>query len=343
MTPLTLSAPQPTPDASPLTLEPEPKVSPRKRDDAPLTLASADEGPLTLTAQPDEADGPLVLGTPLPDKKSPLSCDALMLDEPLDAEPELQLAGLELEPQTEVINLTEPVRKPSPVPPAEKDSIPDLFGDPRPAPQSGPRSLLDEAASLAPCEQGSHPAQLGDELAVDDIVELGAPVAPAAQTAAEEDASIPGHQEEAPSSTLPLTEEEEATAQEQAAPADDAAEQERPPLEEKEEGRLQDAEQDSEAEASDEAIRSLLEELDAALERAVQGDQAGDAQMVCEAAAHIGRLAETYDLRVLDDPARCLEEVACSGNTAEIAQLMPDLISAINRNRASFEEGERDA
>lgn len=345
MTPLTLSAPRPTPDASPLTLEPEPKVSPRKRDDAPLTLASADEGPLTLTAQPDEADGPLVLGAPLPDKKSPLSCDALMLDEPLDAEPELQLTGLELEPQTEVINLTEPVRKPSPVPPAEKDSIPDLFGDPRPAPQSGPRSLLDEAASLAPCEQGSRPAQLGDELAVDDIVELGAPVAPAAQTAAEEDASIPGHQEEAPSSTLPLTkeEEEEATAQVQAAPADAAAEQERPPLEEKEEGRLQDAEQESEAEASDEAIRSLLEELDAALERAVQGDQAGDAQMVCEAAAHIGRLAETYDLRVLDDPARCLEEVACSGNTAEIAQLMPDLISAINRNRASFEEGERDA
>lgn len=63
---------------------------------------------------------------------------------------------------------------------------------------------------------------------------------------------------------------------------------------------------------------------------------------VCQAAAHIGRLAETYDLRVLDDPARCLEEVACSGNMDEIVQLMPDLVSAINRNRASFEEAERD-
>ena len=64
--------------------------------------------------------------------------------------------------------------------------------------------------------------------------------------------------------------------------------------------------------------------------------------MVGQAAAHIGRLAETYDLRVLDDPARCLEEVACSGNMDEIVQLMPDLVSAINRNRASFEEAERD-
>ena len=95
-------------------------------------------------------------------------------------------------------------------------------------------------------------------------------------------------------------------------------------------------------EASDEAIRALLTELDEALERAIQGEQSGDAQMVCQAAAHIGRLAETYDLRVLDDPARCLEEVACSGNMDEIVQLMPDLVSAINRNRASFEEAERD-
>ena len=93
---------------------------------------------------------------------------------------------------------------------------------------------------------------------------------------------------------------------------------------------------------SDEAIRALLTELDEALERAIQGEQSGDAQMVCQAAAHIGRLAETYDLRVLDDPARCLEEVACSGNMDEIVQLMPDLVSAINRNRASFEEAERD-
>ena len=113
------------------------------------------------------------------------------------------------------------------------------------------------------------------------------------------------------------------------------------PTKDGQKGPLQDAEQESEA--SDEAIRALLTELDEALERAIQGEQSGDAQMVCQAAAHIGRLAETYDLRVLDDEsARCLEEVACSGNMDEIVQLMPDLVSAINRNRASFEEAERD-
>ena len=37
-----------------------------------------------------------------------------MLDEPLGNQPELSLAGLGLEPQAEVINLTEPVRKPTP-------------------------------------------------------------------------------------------------------------------------------------------------------------------------------------------------------------------------------------
>ena len=89
-------------------------------------------------------------------------------------------------------------------------------------------------------------------------------------------------------------------------------------------------------------VRMALVQDREALERAIQGEQSGDAQMVCQAAAHIGRLAETYDLRVLDDPARCLEEVACSGNMDEIVQLMPDLVSAINRNRASFEEAERD-
>lgn len=40
--------------------------------------------------------------------------------------------------------------------------------------------------------------------------------------------------------------------------------------------------------------------------------------MVYQVAIHIGCLTETYDLRVLNDPARYLEEVACSGNTDEI-------------------------
>ena len=340
--PLPVSAPLPAPEEAPLTLEPEQKVSPKKRDNAPLTLAPADDAPLTLTAQTDKADEPLMLGTPLPDKKSSLSNDVLMLDEPLGNQPELSLAGLGLEPQAEVINLTEPVRKPTPAQPAEKDApIPDLFGDARPAPQPGPRSLLDEAACLAPCGQGSRPTASTNELAIDDIVELGVPVAPVIQPATEKDIALPEPQEAPLPPVLPAGD-GEAAAQEQPVPAIPETPEQEPalPTKDGQKGPLQDAEQESEA--SDEAIRALLTELDEALERAIQGEQSGDAQMVCQAAAHIGRLAETYDLRVLDDPARCLEEVACSGNMDEIVQLMPDLVSAINRNRASFEEAERD-
>ena len=194
--PLPVSAPLPAPEETPLTLEPEQKVSPKKRDNAPLTLAPTDDAPLTLTDQTDKADEPLMLGTPLPDKKSSLSNDVLMLDEPLGNQPELSLAGLGLEPQAEVINLPAPVRKPTPAQPAEKDApIPDLFGDARPAPQPGPRSLLDEAACLAPCGQGSRPTASTNELAIDDIVELGVPVAPVIQPATEKDTALPEPQE----------------------------------------------------------------------------------------------------------------------------------------------------
>ena len=57
-----------------------------------------------------------------------------------------------------------------------------------------------------------------------------------------------------------------------------------------------------------------------------------------KAAARIAKLAETFDLRVLDDPARCIEMAAEGGDMEEIAQLIPDLTAAVARNRASFEE-----
>ena len=334
--PLTLSDPLTASGEAPLTLEPKQAASPQKRDSAPLTLDPADEEPLTLTAQADKEE-PLMLGTPLPDGKPSLSNDALMLDEPLGNRRKLPLTGLELEPQ--VINLTEPVRTPTPAQPAEK-GIPDLFGAPRTAQHSGPRSLLDEAACLAPCEQGSRPTANTGGLAIDDIVELGAPMNQAAQPLPEKSAALPEPQEAPLTPVLPAEDGETAAQEQPAATPETPGQEPALPAADGRKATPQHAEQESEA--SDEAIRTLLAELDKALERAIQGEQSGNAQMVCEAAAHIGRLAETYDLRVLDDPARCLEEVACSGNMDEIVQLMPDLVSAINRNRASFEEAERD-
>lgn len=64
--------------------------------------------------------------------------------------------------------------------------------------------------------------------------------------------------------------------------------------------------------------------------------------MARQAAAHVGCLVETYDLCVLDDPVHCLEEIACFGDMDETVQLIPGLVSATSRSRASFEEAERD-
>lgn len=312
---------EPMPITKPLSLEPEkpastPQTEPANPVRSPLTLAmEPDEEPLTLTSQAEPAreetplslDEPLLLGEPLDGAPRVLDGDALLLDTPVaEAETEaLSLDGLEVEkPSQPVITLTEPLRSPAEPAkvPAAEPPLPDLFGDVSPAvPESAARSLLDEAERLAPCEQGSRPAPASGGLHIEDIVELGEPVAPV--------------EPERPAAPAP-----------EAPQASRSVSPETNPSEEPQD------------EASDEAIHSLLADLDAALDRAIRGEQSGDAQAVCEAAAHIGRLAEAYDLRVLDDPARCLEEAACSGNMDEVAQLMPDLVAVINKNRASFEE-----
>lgn len=307
----------PMPLIKPLSLEPEkpapaPQADPTKAE-SPLTLAMEPEKePLSLTSQADPVRGetplsldePLLLGEPL-DETAPrvLDGDALLLNAPVAETEALSLNGLEIE-KPPVITLTEPLGKPAEPAkvPADEPPLPDLFGDALPAkPETPSRSLLDEADRLAPCEQGSRPAPATGELTIEDIVELGEPVAPEEPAKEPERPAAP----ETPQAPVPT---------------------ETHPSEEQQE------------EASDEAIHSLLAELDAALERAIRGGISGDTQAVRKAAAHIGRLAESYDLRVLDDPARCLEEAACSGNMDEIAQIMPDLVSVINKNRASFEE-----
>ncbi|MEG2005670.1 MAG: hypothetical protein RR014_06505, partial [Bilophila sp.] len=89
--------------------------------------------------------------------------------------------------------------------------------------------------------------------------------------------------------------------------------------------------------ASDKAIHQLLLDLDAALEQAIQGQEANDMDAVHDATAIMVKLAADFDLRVLDDPAQCMEIAAREGDVDEIAQLMPDLIAAVARNRTAFE------
>ena len=67
-----MSAPLPAPEETPLTRWNRNKRFPKKRDNAPLALAPTDDAP-RLTDQTDKADEPLMLGTPLPDKKKAAS------------------------------------------------------------------------------------------------------------------------------------------------------------------------------------------------------------------------------------------------------------------------------
>lgn len=96
--------------------------------------------------------------------------------------------------------------------------------------------------------------------------------------------------------------------------------------------------EDTQGEDSDAAIQCLLKELDVALEQVIFGQKRNDASEVRKAASRIAKLAETFDLRVLDDPARCIEMAAQGGDMEEVQQLVPDLAAAIARNRAAFEE-----
>ncbi len=364
--------PLPTPNAAPL-LPPtaaaaEPLTLPHPVEPLAFTppqpVSQRADAPAALTLAAPVQEEPLLLGEPLPEHMQEprvLDGDALLLDAPLE---EAQPAAPE-KPAAAACS-----KEPEATPTAEAQAIPDLFGGSFTPPPSGMRSLLDEASKLAPCEQGSRPAPSEGATApllIEDIVELGTPLPssseenPAEARPADEPLNeplpltLPQQEEQEEPSPHPEPAAEPLTAPDEQAglPAEEHGE-EGHAAEAREEGETpavaQDSGQDSEQEApqepahdqdapaSDEAIRAMLAALDSELELAVLGEQSGDAQLVCNAAARIGQLAETYDLRVLDDPARCLEEAARAGSMEDVAQLMPDLVSAVTRNRAAFTE-----
>lgn len=269
-----------------------------------------------VSPQPAAAEKaePLLLEVPLSEGMEE-DADVLLLDSPVE-----RPAGQNQTPELKSA-------------PAPNMDIPDLFG-PAGTDISG-RTLLDEAAHVPPCAQSSRPEQPADPLHIDEeIVDLGAPLEETAateqpQTPAQAVQPIPS-ETPSPASTTDLPAEQQLGQEPQQAPAAQPI----PPM-------PSSSEEEPEQDASDEAIHTMLRELDAALERAVQGDKAGDAEAVCKAAGEIGRLAETYDLRTLDDPARCLEEAARAGRMDEVAQLVPDLVSAVTLNRDAFKEQTR--
>ena len=261
-----------------------------------------------------------------------------MLDEPLGNQPELSLAGLGLEPQAEVINLT---GNPSATPPRRslrrKDApIPDLFGD-ADQPRSPARVHCWMKRPVSPCGQGSAPTASTNELAIDDIVSSAYRWL-RLSTGHRKDIALPDPRED----TLPrpsTQETGEAAAQEQPGQAFlKHRNRNRPPSHK---GRTEGPSRMLSRRARHLTKPSVpCTELDEAL-GAPSGAINRATQMVCQPPPNrtSGRNLRSACWTIR--PA-ALKEVACSGNMDEIVQLMPDLVSAINRNRASFEEAERD-
>ena len=315
------------------------QMIPAVQDDQPQTTPEAE--PLLL--MPDAPA--LSPEPPLPQPEQVQQRPALTLEQPssLELPPEKPVRSTEEEPlmladapatppgsstphefsEREPITLTAqvapaPVRQAEPVArtsaPLQGEAIPDLFGNTHPAPSS----LFEEAARLAGGDRDTRPRPEDEALEIQDIVELGTPLETPVSSG--EDTLAPDSKPDAPHEAPSAPDEVE-----RAADAGD--------------GNAVEAGEDTpDAEASDEAIQSLLAELEAAMERLLKGQLSGNAETVRQAAASIGRLAEAYDLRVLDDPARCLEQAALSGDMEEVSQLMPDLISAVARNRTAFME-----
>lgn len=350
---------EPMPIVRPLSLDPQtddaptPAVPETRPAESPLELnlptaltpLASPTADASKDAEASEGDV-LELGQPLSEpaatpKDAPLSLTgwediAFRKDAPARAG---QAAEAPSSPASDVITLSQTI-----TPSAEgaahgtAQPLPDLFGD-LPAPKdTGGDSLLEEAARLKPCAQGSRPTPSTGTLDIEDIVELAHPLPDGPKEEAQEEATLPpSPQEEQALPALSDDDAEKETDRLQPTPevASAPTDSESAPFTPEKEDRGTETVPE---EATDEDIRKLLTELDAALGRAIRAEQVGDAHAVCEAAGRIGQLAEHYDLRGLSDPARCLEEAACAGKTAEIAQLIPDLVAAINRNRASFEE-----
>ncbi len=146
-------------------------------------------------------------------------------------------------------------------------------------------------------------------------------------------ASVELHQETEEQQDLTESKDTVLPLREEAAPAEESGSHANPA-----DGKKTSDDGDTQGEGSDAAIQCLLQELDVALEQVIVGQKRNDANEVRKAASRIAKLAETFDLRVLDDPARCIEMAAEGGDMEEIEQLVPDLTAAIARNRAAFEE-----
>ena len=80
----------------------------------------------------------------------------------------------------------------------------------------------------------------------------------------------------------------------------------------------------------------MLLTLDVNIVRARQAFQSGNTRSVRLLAAGIAKEAEKRGLRVLSRMGRCVESAAAAADQEALADLLPELENAVERNRIAF-------
>jgi len=84
-------------------------------------------------------------------------------------------------------------------------------------------------------------------------------------------------------------------------------------------------------------IPGLLSSLDEAMIDVRRGFSKSDTIAVEEAAARIAAKADNYGLRILARMARCVEMAAKAHDKDALANILPDLETAVERNRIALQ------
>jgi CheY-like chemotaxis protein/HPt (histidine-containing phosphotransfer) domain-containing protein len=102
-------------------------------------------------------------------------------------------------------------------------------------------------------------------------------------------------------------------------------------------GRPADALADSAVEQMQPLIPGLLSSLDEAMDDVRRAFRTTDTSAVEEAAARIASRADNYGLRILARMARCVEMAAKAHDKDALANILPDLETAVERNRIALQ------
>ena len=95
---------------------------------------------------------------------------------------------------------------------------------------------------------------------------------------------------------------------------------------------------DGGTEAADQEMLDLVARFDAAVRKAQQAFANGNCPTVAVAAESIARDADAFGFRSLGRMARCVEQAGRHGDLGALRDLLPDLVSQVERNRIAIQK-----